>query len=311
MLGLALGGAWRDADVHDAFGRPGRRAGCSCPTAPQSSRRPRRSPLDPARLDPLRRVEPRLRRARAGGARGAAGRTPPLPRRHGDDGRGRRLPRARARAARAGPGGLRRPRHPRPGAAASSARRRGPTRPAWPSSSAASRRAKSLCCSNTSRVPALPAASAPRSPRSGRRSSRARRSFSTRSASTSRGFDLVVTGEGRVDRTTPLGKAPGEVARRAAGTRCVVFGGVVEEPLPGVETVALSGDPARARDDLGALGRDLVLNAGHSASLGRRVLSCATRASASRSRCASAWTSFHAIRASVSTIGRNSQNVIA
>ena len=73
------------------------------------------------------------------------------------------------------------------------------------------------------------------------------------------GFDLVVTGEGRVDRTTQLGKAPGEVVKRAAGRRCVVFGGVVEEPVPGAETVALSGDPARARDDLRALGRALVL----------------------------------------------------
>jgi glycerate 2-kinase len=73
------------------------------------------------------------------------------------------------------------------------------------------------------------------------------------------GYDLVVTGEGRVDATTALGKAPGEVARRSVGTRCVVFGGVVEVELPGVETVALSGDPTRARNDLFALGRDLVL----------------------------------------------------
>lgn len=72
------------------------------------------------------------------------------------------------------------------------------------------------------------------------------------------GYDLVVTGEGRVDATTALGKAPGEVARRSAGTRCVVFGGVVEAEVPGAETVALSGDPLRARDDLVALGRDLV-----------------------------------------------------
>ena len=71
-------------------------------------------------------------------------------------------------------------------------------------------------------------------------------------------FDLVVTGEGRVDATTPLGKAPGEVVRRSGATRCVVFGGVVEQDMPGAETVALSGDPARARDDLVALGRDLV-----------------------------------------------------
>ncbi|HUQ23791.1 MAG TPA: glycerate kinase [Gaiellaceae bacterium] len=74
------------------------------------------------------------------------------------------------------------------------------------------------------------------------------------------GYDLVVTGEGRVDATTALGKAPGEVVRRSAGTRCVVFGGLVESELAGAETVALSGDPARAREDLVALGRDLVLD---------------------------------------------------
>jgi glycerate kinase len=72
------------------------------------------------------------------------------------------------------------------------------------------------------------------------------------------GFDLVVTGEGRVDATTALGKAVGEVARRSAGTRCVVFGGIVEAPVPGAETISLSGNPARARDDLVELGRDLV-----------------------------------------------------
>jgi glycerate 2-kinase len=73
-------------------------------------------------------------------------------------------------------------------------------------------------------------------------------------------YDLVVTGEGSVDRTTLLGKAPGEVARRSvqAGTRCVVFGGLVAEPLPDVETVALSGDPDRAHDDLVALGKRLA-----------------------------------------------------
>ena len=70
-------------------------------------------------------------------------------------------------------------------------------------------------------------------------------------------YDLVVTGEGTVDATTVRGKAPGEVARRCsdAGVRCVVFGGRVLEPVPGVETVALSGDPARAREDLCRLGR--------------------------------------------------------
>jgi glycerate 2-kinase len=75
------------------------------------------------------------------------------------------------------------------------------------------------------------------------------------------GFDLVVTGEGQVDRTTATGKAPGEVARRCreAGVRCVVFGGRVVRPLARVETVALSGDPARAHHDLVALGQQLAL----------------------------------------------------
>ena len=70
------------------------------------------------------------------------------------------------------------------------------------------------------------------------------------------GAALVVTGEGTVDRTTREGKAPAEVARRAGarGVACVVFGGVVAEPLPGAETVALSGEPARAYEDLRGLG---------------------------------------------------------
>ena len=69
-------------------------------------------------------------------------------------------------------------------------------------------------------------------------------------------YDLVVTGEGTVDATTVRGKAPGEVARRcrAASVRCVLFGGRVAEPLPDVQTVALSGEPARAGEDLAELG---------------------------------------------------------
>jgi glycerate kinase len=72
-------------------------------------------------------------------------------------------------------------------------------------------------------------------------------------------YDLVVTGEGRVDATTAEGKAPAEVARRCdeAGVTCVLFGGVVTEPLAGAETVPLSGDPARAAEDLVELGRRL------------------------------------------------------
>ena len=65
--------------------------------------------------------------------------------------------------------------------------------------------------------------------------------------------DLVVTGEGTVDRTTFEGKAPGEAVRvcRELGVRCLLFGGLVEE---GIDAVALSGDPAAARHDLEELG---------------------------------------------------------
>jgi glycerate 2-kinase len=65
--------------------------------------------------------------------------------------------------------------------------------------------------------------------------------------------DLVVTGEGTVDRTTFDGKAPGEAARicNELGVRCILFGGRVDD---GIDAVALSGDPARARQDLEELG---------------------------------------------------------
>ena len=71
--------------------------------------------------------------------------------------------------------------------------------------------------------------------------------------------DLVVTGEGQIDATTAEGKAPGEVADRCAvaGVRCFVFGGRVLVEIEGVETISLSGDPARAEKDLVELGRRL------------------------------------------------------
>jgi glycerate kinase len=74
-----------------------------------------------------------------------------------------------------------------------------------------------------------------------------------------RGADLVITGEGAVDRSTFLGKAPSEVLRRseAAGVRCVVFGGRVTERPEGVDLHELSGDPERAREDLVVLGERL------------------------------------------------------
>jgi glycerate 2-kinase len=74
------------------------------------------------------------------------------------------------------------------------------------------------------------------------------------------GADLVVTGEGTVDGTTWMGKAPGEVVRLCAqqGVRCALFGGRVVDRPDGVEVYELSGDPARAREDLVALGRSLA-----------------------------------------------------
>jgi glycerate 2-kinase len=68
--------------------------------------------------------------------------------------------------------------------------------------------------------------------------------------------DLVVTGEGTVDRTTLEGKAPGAVVRRceALGVECVLFGGLVRD---GIDARALSGDLRSATEDLEALGEEL------------------------------------------------------
>jgi glycerate kinase len=74
------------------------------------------------------------------------------------------------------------------------------------------------------------------------------------------GADLVVTGEGRVDATTFEGKAPAAVlvAAEAAGVRAVIFGGSVDGVPAGIDARALSGDPARSRDDLVELGLALL-----------------------------------------------------
>jgi glycerate kinase len=70
--------------------------------------------------------------------------------------------------------------------------------------------------------------------------------------------DLVVTGEGTVDRTTFDGKAPGEALRACEelGVPCVLFGGRVEH---GVEARRLSGNPSRAKEDLEELALGLSL----------------------------------------------------
>jgi glycerate 2-kinase len=71
--------------------------------------------------------------------------------------------------------------------------------------------------------------------------------------------DLVVTGEGTLDRSTFEGKAPGEVVRicREEGVRCVLFGGRVAERPDGVDVYELPGGPDRAVADLVELGRRL------------------------------------------------------
>jgi glycerate kinase len=73
-----------------------------------------------------------------------------------------------------------------------------------------------------------------------------------------RGAALVVTGEGTVDATTFVGKAPGVVVRRCAdlGVRCELFGGIVRGDFA---AHALSGDPSLAAEDLVQLGEELAL----------------------------------------------------
>jgi glycerate 2-kinase len=79
-------------------------------------------------------------------------------------------------------------------------------------------------------------------------------------AGQARSADLVVTGEGTLDRSSTEGKAVGEVVKtcRELGVRCEVFGGRVDEPPAGTEPHALSGDPDRAAEDLVELGGRLA-----------------------------------------------------
>jgi glycerate kinase len=79
-------------------------------------------------------------------------------------------------------------------------------------------------------------------------------------ASQARGADLVVTGEGTLDRSSIEGKAVGEVVRVCAelGVCCELFGGRVDEAPLGTRPHALSGDPDRAADDLVELGGRLA-----------------------------------------------------
>jgi glycerate 2-kinase len=74
-----------------------------------------------------------------------------------------------------------------------------------------------------------------------------------------RDADLVVTGEGKVDQTTLVGKAPGAVRKRCErlGVRCELFGGLVED---GIDAHALSGRRALAGEDVVHLGEKLAIS---------------------------------------------------
>ena len=79
-------------------------------------------------------------------------------------------------------------------------------------------------------------------------------------AGQARSADLVVTGEGTLNRSSTEGKAVGEVLKmcRELGVHCELFGGRIDEPPPGTQPHTLSGDPDRAADDLVELGAVLA-----------------------------------------------------
>jgi glycerate kinase len=261
VLRLARGGAWREAEVADAFGAPRRARWLVLPDGTAVVEAAAAVPLDPARLDPFaassRGFGELARAALDGGASGlllALGGTATM-----DAGAGflevvRELPVPARAACDVSATLLEAPRlfGPQKGAGpaevaelerAFAAREELVSTRHEPGSGAAGGLGAALALLGAELVPGAEL-------------------VLDELGFDADGYDLVVTGEGRVDATTRLGKAPGEVARRATGTRCVVFGGVVEEPVPGAETVALSGDPSRAREDLVALGKDLV-SGGH------------------------------------------------
>jgi glycerate kinase len=74
------------------------------------------------------------------------------------------------------------------------------------------------------------------------------------------GANLVVTGEGTIDRSSIEGKAVGAVLQACTelDVRCELFGGRVEAAPPDTSPHALSGDPRRAADDLVELGGRLA-----------------------------------------------------
>jgi glycerate kinase len=253
-LRAARGGAWREADVHDAFGRPRRARWLLLPDRTAVVESAAAVPLDPERLDPLAassrgygelvlaalEEEPAALLLCLGGTAtmdGGAGflevvRDLPVPARAACDVRATLAEAPRLFGPQKGAG---------PAEVAELERRLAGRFDPGAGGGAAGGLGAALASLGATLEPGAPLV------------------LDTIGFEPS-GADLVVTGEGRVDATTALGKAPGEVARRcvAAGVRCAVFGGVVDALVPGAETIALSGDPARAEEDLRALGRELA-----------------------------------------------------
>jgi glycerate 2-kinase len=258
VLALARGGVWREADVHDAFGRPRRARWLELEDGRAIVEAAEAIPLDPRRLDPLaassrglgevvRAVgRPRALVVGLGGTAnvdGGAGfrevvRELPAPTRVACDVRSPLLDAARVF---------------------------GPQKGASSRVEVEALEARLLALTELAPYASLPGAGAAGGLGAALASLGAELVAGAELVLDEigfdpRGFDLVVTGEGVVDRTTGEGKAPGEVARRCAeaGVRCVVFGGRILAPVEGAETVELSGDPARAADDLVALGEALA-----------------------------------------------------
>ena len=260
ILRLARGGAWREADVHDAFGRPRTGRWLLLPDGTAVVEAAAAVPLDPRAARSARRFEPGVRRARGGRSRRRAVGAPALPRRHGDDGRRRRPARGR------------RAELPVPARVAcdvtatllEAPRLFGPQKGAGPAEVAelerrfAAREELVLIQHKPGGGAAgglgAALALARRRARSGRRA-RARRGrlrrLRLRPRRHGRGARRCHDGAWESARR---GRATLRRARAASSSAASS-----RSRFPVRETVALSGDPARARDDLVALGRDLVL----------------------------------------------------
>ena len=229
-LWLARGGEWREADVHDAFGAARRARWLVLPEGTAVVEAAAAVPLDPGRLDPLARVEPRLRRARRRSAR-ATGRRASCSALGGtatmDAGAG--FLEVFDRAAGAGARRVRRDRDAARGAASlrpAEGRGRGGDRGARARVSPL--REKTLCLSDTRPARARRAGSAPRSRRSAP-SSCPGAAYVLDAV----GFDAEAVrsrrhrgGPRRRDDGARQSAWRGRAPRRRG--RCVVFGGIVE-----------------------------------------------------------------------------------